>query len=122
LAAIAADKAVRALDASEPSFWLSLAAVQVLALFGYGCSSLHEWAGWVDDTGGQVAVLERRLKIVQRMLIGLLAGNGAYFGGFYYYALAQVLCFGAAAAAAYGGDKVLAIVFARFTGRIQQGG
>lgn len=121
LAAAAAEQAVRAADPGAPRFWAALAAVQVLALFGYAASSLPQWAGWIDDTGGAVAVLERRLKIVQGLVIAILAGNLAYFGGFYCFAWPEIPCFGAAAMASYGGDRFLSPLLSRLTGRIQGG-
>lgn len=119
LTAFAAEQAMRALDPGVPRFWWALVAVQVLWLVGYGCSSLHQWAGWIDDTGGAVAVLERRLKIVQGMLLAFLAGNTAYFVGYYYYEMVEVMCFGAAAIAAYGGDKFLSPMLSRVTAMFQ---
>lgn len=116
LAALAADQAVRALDPGAPRFWWTMGFVQGLALLGYGCSSLQQWAGWIDDTGGPVTVLERRLRIVQGMLIGFMAGNCAYYGGFYYFGLHEAACFLAAAIGAYGGDKFLSPLLVRFSG------
>lgn len=122
LAAYATEQAIRILDASAPRFWWAAVAVQVLWLLGYGCSSLPEWAQWKDRTGGDVAVAERRLKIIQRMLLACLAGNVAYYGGYYYFGLAEVGCFLAAAVGAYGGDKFLGVVLSRITGRAGQEG
>lgn len=117
LAVYAADAVVRTLDASTWRFWGAAFAVQLLWLIGYGASSLPEWAQWRDRTGGDVAIAERRLRIIQRMLLACLAGNVAYYGGYYYYTLAEILCFLAAAVAAYGGDKFLGAVLARITGK-----
>lgn len=122
LVAYAAEQAMRALDPGAARFWWALVAVQVLALVGYAASSLPQWAGWIDDSGGAVAVLERRLKIVQGLVIALLAGDCAYYGGYHYFGMAEVLCFGAAAVAAYGGDKFLSPLLSRLTGRVQQQG
>lgn len=113
-------EAMRAFDASSGRFWIALAVAQVISLLGYGASSLPQWAGWVDDTGGAVAMLERKLKIIQGLVIAFLAGNIAYFGGLY-YALAEIPCFGAAALAAYGGDKFLTPLLSRLTGRATSG-
>lgn len=115
--AYAAAQATLAVDAGTTRFWVALAAVQVLAAFGYAASSLPQWAQWVDDTGGAVAIIERRLKIVQGLVIALLAGNIAYYGGYYYFAMAEIPCFIAAAVAAYGGDKFLSPLLSRITGR-----
>lgn len=116
LAALAADLAVRALDPGSLRFWGAMGAVQCCALLGYGCSSLQQWAGWIDDTGGPVTVLERRLRIVQGMLISFMAGNCAYYGGYYYFALHEVACFLAAALGAYGGDKFVSPLVVRLSG------
>jgi hypothetical protein len=116
LAALAADQAVRGLEPGSLRFWGAMGAVQFCALLGYGCSSLKQWAGWIDDAGGRVTVLERRLRIVQGMLIGFLAGNAAYYGGFYYFGLAEVPCFVAAAFGAFGGEKFIAPAVGRLSG------
>lgn len=117
--AYAAAQATLAVDAGSTRFWVALVAVQVLAAFGYAASSLPEWAQWVDDTGGAVAIAERRLKIVQGFMIALLAGNIAYYGGFYYFAIAEIPSFIAGAVAAYGGDKFLSPLLSRITGKVE---
>lgn len=114
--AIAAEQAVRGLDPGAPRFWGAMGVVQLLVLLGYGCSSLPQWAGWIDATGGPIAVLERRLRIVQGMLVGFMAGNCAYYGGFYYFGLPEVPCFVAAAVGAYGGDKFVSPLLVRLSG------
>lgn len=114
----AAAQATLAADAGTPRFWVALGAVQVLAFFGYGASSLPEWAQWKDVTGGDVAIAQRRLKIVQGLMIALLAGNIAYYGGMYYLAGPEIVCFIAAAVAAYGGDKFLSPLLSRITGKV----
>jgi hypothetical protein len=119
LAAFAADQAVHSIDPGAPRFWVALGAVQVLSLVGYAASSLPQWAGWIKDTGGPVAVLERRLKIVQGMVIALLAGNCAYYGGHHYWGLAEILAFGTAAMASYGGDKFLSPLMSRIATMFQ---
>src|SRR5205807_769955 len=103
-AALATAQGVRMLDGSSPRFWMAFFVVQVLALAGYAASSLPEWAEWKDQTGDPVAIAQRRLKIIQGLVIALLAGNIAYYGGFHYLAVAEVASFIAAAVAAYGGD------------------
>lgn len=124
IAAYAADAAVRELDAASWRFWAAFIAVQILWGLGYAGSSLHEWAGWKDRSGGDLAIAERRLKILQGVAVAALAGNIAYFGGYYYLNVAQVACFIGAAAAAWGGDKFLTPILARITGRAgqQEGG
>lgn len=120
LAAYAGDQAVRTLDAGTWRFWAAFIAVQLLWLLGYAGSSLPEWAKWHDTTGGDIAVAERRLKIIQGMVVAMLAGNIAYYGGHYYLGVAQVACFIGAAAAAWGGDKFLTPILSRITGKAQQ--
>lgn len=119
-AAIAAEAATHELDAGSWRFWAAFGAVQILWGLGYAGSSLHEWAGWKDTSGGDVAIAERRLKIIQGMVIAALAGNIAYYGGYYYLSVAQVACFIGAAAAAWGGDKFLTPILTRITGRASQ--
>lgn len=104
-------------QAGTARFWAAAAAVQVLSLFGYAGSALPDWAQWVDDTGGLVAIAERRLKILKGMVLAFLAGNVAYFGGYYLAGAPEIACFIAAAVAAYGGDKFLAPVLGRITGK-----
>lgn len=119
-AAVLAEAGVRTMNFSSAQFWWTLAAVQLLGCFGYGCSSLPQFAGWIDPTGGAVVQLERRLKIMQGVLIALLAGNLAYYGS-WYYNFAEIVCFGAAALAAYGGDKFLTPLLSRLTGKASSG-
>jgi len=119
LAAYAAELALRAFDPGSERFWAALAAVQVLSLLGYVSSSLPQWAGWIDDTGGAVAILERRLKIIQGLVVAILSGNAAYFAGYHYFAMAEILCFGASAGASYGGDKFLSPLLSRAATMVQ---
>src|SRR6266850_8221906 len=112
---------MRPLDGS-PRFWVAGLVVMVLAFSGYAASSLPEWAKWKDESGDAVAISERRLKIIQGLVIAMLAGNIAYYGGFYYLAIAEVACFIAAAVAAYGGDRFLSPLLTRVTGRAAQAG
>jgi hypothetical protein len=76
-----------------------------------------------------VAIAERRLKILQGLVVALLAGNIAYYGGYYYFTLAEIACFIAAAVAAWGGDKFLTPLlqrvlelFSRVFGKAQRAG
>ena len=117
-AAAIAEQAVRVLDPGEWRFWLAFLFVQGLAGLGWCASSLALSAGWIDSTGGEVAQLERRLKILQGGAICILASNLAYYGGFYGAGWAEIYCFGAAALAAYGGDKFVSPLFSRLTGKI----
>lgn len=114
-AAVLAEAAMRTLEPGTSRFWWTLGVVQVLGLFGYGCSSIPQLAGWIDPTGDVVVRLERRLKIIQGAMIALLAGNLAYYGGYYYGGVVEIGCFGAAALAAYGGDKFLSPLLQRAT-------
>lgn len=108
-----AEQAVRSVDASTARFWIAFAAVQLLSVFGYSASSLPEWAKWRDITGGDVAIAERRLRILQGLMVSVLAGNIAYYGGYYYFVLAEIGCFIGAAIAAWGGDKFLTPLLGR---------
>lgn len=108
---------MRALDAGSWRFWAAFVAVQGLAGLGWCASSFPLAAGWIDTTGGPVAHLERRLKVLQGIAIAILAGNLAYYGGFYGAGWAEIYCFGAAALAAYGGDKFLTPLLSRLTGK-----
>jgi len=119
---VVAEQLVRAFDPEAPRFWAALAAVQVLWLFGYAASSLPTWAKWPDGA------LADRLSIVQGALVSGLAGNIAYYGGYYYAGFAEVACFIGSGVAGWGGDKFLTPVLDRInaaigalTGR-QQGG
>lgn len=120
--AVLAAQATLGADAGTSRFWAALGAVQVLSFFGYAASSLPEWAQWVDDTGGAVAIVQRRLKIVQGLITALLAGNAAYYGGYYYVGAPEIGCFIAAAVAAWGGDKFLSPLLTRITGKAQSAG
>ncbi len=106
--AFAAEQVVRTMDGS-PRFWVAALAVIVLSLMGWGASSLKTLAGW-DETR------ERRYEILQGVLVSMLAGHTAYYGGYFglpYLPAAiavtvpEVVCFIAAAIAAYGGARFL---------------
>lgn len=109
--ALALDTTVRSMDGGG-RFWVTLFAVQILATLGYAASSLAQWQGWPDGTLGV------RLNIVQGMLTAILAGNIGFYGGYYYFNLAEVVCFITAAVAAWGGDKFLSPLLSRITGRM----
>ena len=113
-----ATQATWSADAGTLRFWLAFGAVQACAGWGYTCSSLRQWAGWVDKTGGEVAVMERRLALFQGVAIAFLAGNIAYYGGYYYAGLSEIVCFIGAAVSAYGGDKFLSPLLSRITGKV----
>lgn len=110
-AAIAAEQTTR-LMTGDDRFWWTLLAVQVLAALGYAASSLAQWAGWPDGT------LAMRLNIVQGAVTAFLAGNIGFYGSFYYFSLAEVVCFITAAVAAWGGDKFLSPLLSRITGKM----
>src|ERR1051325_8338411 len=96
LLAYAADQALAAFDPSTPRFWGTLAVVQALNVLGWAASSLPQLAKWIDgDTVRER--LENRLTIIQGLALSFMAGNIAYYGGRYYMALAEILCFIAAA-------------------------
>lgn len=109
--AIAAEQTTRHMEGDE-RFWWTLLAVQVLCSMGYAASSLAQWAGWPD---GSLAV---RLNIVQGGVTAFLAGNIGFYGAYYYFTLAEVASFIAAAVAAWGGDKFISPILSRITGKI----
>lgn len=109
---VAAEQLVQAFDPSASRFWAALAAVQVLWLFGYAASSLPVWAKWPDGTVGD------RLTIVQGALVAGLAGNIAYYGGYYYAGFAEVACYIGSGVAGWGGDKFLTPVLQRVNAAI----
>lgn len=116
-AAVLAGEVQRTLEPGSGRFWFALFAVQVLVAIGHAASSLPDWARWKDTSGGEVAVAERRLKLLQGLVLAALAGNIAYFGGHHYYSLPEIPSFIAAALAAYGGDKFLSPLLSRLTGK-----
>jgi hypothetical protein len=120
-AVLAAEQRTRPLDGSL-HFWVAAAVVMLLSFAGYAASSLPEWAKWKDESGDPVAISERRLKIIQGLVLGMLAGNIAYYGALYYLAIAEVACFIGAVVAAYGGDRFLSPLLSRVTGRAAQVG
>jgi hypothetical protein len=117
--ALAAEAAGRSLDGSW-RFWVTLFAVQILTTLGYGASSLAQLAKWRDGS------LYERLMIMQGFWVAMLAGNIAYYGGFYYLPSMGVItnevgCFIGAAVAGFGGERFLTPLLFRITGKIQEG-
>lgn len=121
----AADQVLIPFDPSTGRFWITFAMVQVLNLLGYGASSLPQLASWIDE-GTAREVLEKRLTIVQGVLVSIMAGNIAYYAGRYSvwpavlpanFGATEIVCFISAAVAAYGGDKFLSPLLSRITGR-----
>jgi hypothetical protein len=113
--AFAAAQATLSIDAEAPRFWVALAVVQLVGFFGWSVSSLPDLAQWKDHSGGDVAIAERRLKILQGILMSLFAANLAYYGGYYYSGLAELPSFLAAGLAAFGGDKFVLPLLTRAT-------
>ena len=109
---VAAESLVRSFDPSAPRFWASLAAVQFLWLLGYTASSLPVWAKWPDGA------LADRLTILQGVVVSGLAGNVAYYGGYYHVGFAEVVCFIGAGIAGWGGDKFLTPILQRVNAAI----
>lgn len=115
-AAFVAHAEVAKFDPSETRFWAALGAVQILALIGFGASSLPTFAGWIDESGTSVEKLERKLNIIRGAIVSCMAANICYYGGYYYMGAAEIGCFMGASVAAYGGDKFLAPLLSRITG------
>lgn len=115
--ALLAHAAVAVFDPTTSRFWAACLAVQVLAVIGFGASSLPSLAGWVDCNGTDVERLERKLNIIRGGIVSLMAANICYYGGYYYMGAAEVGCFMAAAVAAYGGDKFIMPLLSRITGK-----
>ena len=107
LVALAAEQAVRAFEPGTLRFWVTLGAVQMLWLVGYGASSLPAWAKWPDGT------MQDRLMIVSGVITSGVAGNIAYYGGFYYAGFAEIACFIGTGLAGWGGDKFLTPLLGR---------
>ncbi len=110
---VAAEQLVRGFDAGAPRFWAALVAVQFLWAIGYAASSLPVWAKWPDGA------LQDRLTIVQGVVVSGLAGNIAYYGGFYYIGFAEIACFIGSGLAGWGGDKFLTPLLSRLTAAIE---
>lgn len=107
LVALAAEQVVRVFEPGTVRFWVTLGAVQLLWMFGYAASSLPLWAKWPDGT------VQDRLTIVQGVVVGCIAGNIAYFGGYYIGNLAEIACFIGTGLAGWGGDKFLTPLLGR---------
>lgn len=91
--------------------------VQFVSLVGHGAASLPDWAQWSDQDGTRVEVAARRLKIIQGLLISILAGNISFYGGQYYAGLHEIPGLIGSGMAAYGGDRFLTPILSRITGR-----
>jgi hypothetical protein len=107
LAALAAEQAVRMFEPGTVRFWVTLGAVQMLWLVGYGASSLPAWAKWPDGT------MQDRLTIVSGVITSGIAGNIGYYGGYYLVGLAEISCFISTGLAGWGGDKFLTPLLGR---------
>jgi len=99
---------------------IQFVAVQGISLMAHGASSLTEWAQWKDDSGTPVELATRRLKVIQGLIISILAGNVAYYGiQFTTEKIDEVPSLILAGVAAYGGDRFLTPILQRITGRQQ---
>lgn len=106
--AYAADTAAKAMDFTSLATWITLGAVMLLTLAGYAGSSLPQWAGWVQGD------LTTRLQLAAGLITALLAGNFAYFLA-RHLDMPGIVCFMAATAGGWGGDKFLAPLLGRLT-------
>lgn len=106
--AYAFEQTTRMMDGGN-RFWITMIAVQFLATLGYVASSLAQWAKWPDGT------LTERLEVVQGFLTSILAGNIAYYAGYYYMAWPEIACFIATAVCGWGGDKFLSPLLTRIS-------
>lgn len=89
----------------DARFWWAHFFVTVLSLAGWAGSSLPKLAGWVDG-------MKEKLEILQGVVVALISGSIAYYGGFYLlanfgYNVPEIGCFIATIVAAWGGDRFL---------------
>jgi len=91
--------------------------VQLVCVIGYASASLADWAVWKDSSGTELERTERRLKLIQGFLIGILAGNICYYGGGGYLGADHLTSMIGAGIGAYGGDRVLTPILTRITGK-----
>jgi len=113
----AVEQTLRIMDPGAGRFWAAMLAVQVLAAVGYCGSNLAQWAKWPDGS------LLDRLTIAQGAVTAVMAGNFAYYGGYYLLptwqiTLPEIGCFIATPVAAWGGDKFISPILSRITGKI----
>lgn len=100
-----ADNIVSRAFTVDARFWWAHFFVMVLSCAGWAGSSLPKLAGWVDG-------VRQRLEILQGLIVSLISGSFAYYGGFYLltgygYNPPEVGCFMATILAAWGGDRFL---------------
>ena len=119
--AYSAEQTARTLegDSTTSAFWYLLLAVQVLSLIGHIASSLGEWAQWHDTSGSQLDIKSRRYRLMQGGAVSILAGNIAYFGGYYLVSIGHIEALISSAMAAWAGDRFLTPLMERFTGRMK---
>jgi len=91
--------------------------VQIICVLGYASASLADWAAWKDSSGTEIERAERRLKLIQGLLIGLMAGNVCYYGGGAYLGTDGLTSMIGAGIGAYGGDRILTPILTRITGK-----
>ena len=114
LLAMAADQATRAMAIDTPRWWVMLAFVQVMTLWGYGASSLSQWAGWQDGTAMQ------RLTIIQGVMVSLIGGNAGYFLSLQYAGIGEVEALLVAVAGGFGGEKFVTPILQRVFGKVDK--
>ena len=87
------------------TFWWTFIAVQVLWAIGYLSSSLPKWAKWTTaDTEG-------RLTVIAGALCALIAGNTAYYMGYYEMGFKTLYCLFGAIGGGFLGEKYLTPLF-----------
>jgi MFS family permease len=96
-------------DLRTDAFWWLFIAIQIAWLLGYLASSLPRWGKWLDG----VADTEYKLAIVAGVLCALLAGNIAYYLGYYELHLKRLYCIFAAIGGGFLGEKYLTPLFQR---------
>jgi hypothetical protein len=110
-AAIAAEVGARTLERewASDTFWWLFGGVQLLWAIGYCSSSLPKWGKWID---GDASTADK-LAVVAGVLCALLAGNAAYYLGYYEAGLARLYCLLAAAGGGFMGERYLTPLFSK---------
>lgn len=96
-------------DWSTAVFWGLFGVVQACWIVGYSLSSLPKWGKWIDGS----ADIEYKLNIVVGVLFSLVAGNLAYYLGFYEFGWKLLYCICGALAGGFAGEKWLSPLLMR---------